>query len=318
MFLERTNALARRVVAAATLAYATGLACAASPTEVTDEVIVEATRLEIERRVSAFVSGITHRGYAVKPLARWLEPICPLVAGIPGDQGEFILQGVSEAALAAGAPLAPAKCRPNFLVVLTPDPDAVLKLWPKRAPRLFGGATPSAVRRVMSELRPVRVWYNVAVVCADNVYAAPPGSTNLGVSSPMGGDCRLNDSRLEWSYVNGFSSVLVIVDMDDIKETPLGPLTDYIAMVGLAKLDLDGAWGDAPTILRLFAAPGDAASHRLSAWDAAFLKALYRTSQNARFQRTTIADQMVRDLVVPPQRGDNVIPESPRNPTLTR
>ncbi|MGH8239223.1 MAG: hypothetical protein ACREXP_19695, partial [Steroidobacteraceae bacterium] len=36
-----------------------------------------------------------HRGYAVESLVRWTKPICPLVAGIPADQGEFILHRVS-------------------------------------------------------------------------------------------------------------------------------------------------------------------------------------------------------------------------------
>jgi hypothetical protein len=89
----------------------------------------------------------------------------------------------------------------------------------------------------------------------------------------------------------------VLVDLDDVKETKLGPLTDYIAMVGLAEVDLDGDWGDAPTVLRLFADSGDAASQRMSAWDSAFLKALYRTSQKSRHQRSTIAQRMVSDFV---------------------
>lgn len=299
MLLESLKVLRRKVAVAVAVTFAAGLAHAASQAEVTEEIVVEGTRLEIEQRVNTFVTGITHRGYAVEPLARWIQPICPLVAGIPSDQGEFILEGVSQAVLAAGAPLAPRKCRPNFHVVITPEPDRLLDLWRKRAPLLFGGETPTAVRRVLNKPRPIRVWYSVAAACPDGVYVAPPGAAgrDLGLVSTMGGNCRLNDTRLESSHVNGFSSVLVIVDLDDIKEIRLGPLTDCIAMVGLAKVDLDGDWGDAPTILRLFAAPGDAVSQRMSGWDRAFLRALYGSSHDARFQRSTIAQRMVRDFV---------------------
>lgn len=299
MLPESHKVRSRRVAATAALSLAASLACAASQTKVTEEVIVEGTRLQIEERVNTFVTGITHRGYAVESLARWIEPVCPLVAGIPGDQGEFILQRVSQAVLAAKAPLASRRtCRPNFLVVLTAEPDQLLDLWRQRAPNLFGGETSTAVRHVMSKPRPVRAWYNVGWVCADLVRPATAGADrNFGLSSPLGGDCRLHDSHLAWSAVNGISSVIVLIDLDDIKEIKLGPLTDYIAMVGLTEVDLDGDWGDAPTILRLFAAAGDAASQKMSIWDRAFLKALYRTAQDARNQRSAIAQIMVRDFV---------------------
>ena len=95
--------------------------------------------------------------------------------------------------------------------------------------------------------------------------------------TPYGRGC-LKDSRLTFTRVNSISSVIVLVDLDDTKEIKLGPLTDYVSMVGLTDVDLDGNWGDEPTILRLFAASGDAASQKMSIWDRAFLQALYATS----------------------------------------
>ena len=284
---------------AAVLSLAAGLAYAASPNKVTEEVIVEGTRPEIRQRVYDFVTGITHQGYAIESLARWNKPICPLVAGIPRPQGEFVLQRVSQATLAAGARLAPSKCRANFHVVLTSDPDRLVALWRKRAPRLFGGESPSKVRRILSKPRPIRVWYNAWEECGEGGIAAQPGAGNYGLWSGVG-DCHIEDSRLKWNYVNSISSVIVLVDFDDIEGIKLGPLTEYISMVGLAQVDLDGEWGNAPTILRLFADSGaadDAAAQRMSAWDRAFLKALYNTTQASRLQRSSITEQMVDDFV---------------------
>jgi hypothetical protein len=96
--------LAWHVAVVVGLSIAAPLAYAAAPkNKVTEEVIVEGTRPEIEKRAYTFLTGITHDGYAVEPLARWNKPICPLVAGIPAAQGEFILRGVSQAVLAAEA-----------------------------------------------------------------------------------------------------------------------------------------------------------------------------------------------------------------------
>jgi hypothetical protein len=284
--LEWLNVMSRHVAVAAALAFGVGSAYAGSEAEVTETVVVEGTRPEIVRRVNTFVTGITHRGYAVESLARWNEPICPLVAGIPSAQGEFILQRLSQAVRAAGAPLGSTKCRPNLHVVLTPEPDQLLALWRKRAPRLFGGQAPAKVRRVLGKPRPIRVWYNAWESCTKGGVDAIPGAdTNFGLQNPVGG-CGFRDSRLIFSAVNRISSVIVLVDLDDIKNVKLGALTDYIAMVGMTEVNFDGNWGDAPTILQLFADSGDGAPQRMSAWDRAFLNALYNTSQNSRWPRS--------------------------------
>jgi hypothetical protein len=290
----------KRVAIAAALLFTAGLTCAAAYDKVTEEVIVEGTRPEVEQRVNTFVKGVTHRGYAVESLVRWNKPICPLVAGIPANQGEFILHRISQAVLAAGAKLAAEKCKPNFHVVLTPQPDELLDGWRKRAPKLYGMAPPAKVRRILGKPRPVRVWYNVWDQCGEGVDTGSiiGADTNFGLTAvtPYGQGC-LQDSRLTFSRVNSISSVIVLVDLDYTREIKLGPLTDYVSMVGLTDVDLDGDWGDEPTILRLFAASGDAASQKMSIWDRAFLKALYETSHTDRHQRTEIARHMVRDFM---------------------
>jgi hypothetical protein len=293
--------LSRRIAVAAAASFVAGLAGAGPQQDkVTEEVIVEGTRLEVEKRANDFVKGVTHRGYAVESLVRWSKPICPLVAGIPANQGEFILRGISQAVLDAGAKLAPESCKPNFHVVLTPEPDQVLDLWRKRAPRLYGMAPPQKVTRILGKPRPVRIWYNVWEMCGEGVdtgtIMGADSNFGLSTSTPFGKGC-LKDSRLAFTRVNSISSVIILVDLDDTREIKLGPLTHYIAMVGLTDVDLDGNWGDEPTILTLFAASGAATSQQLSIWDRAFLKALYGTSQVDRHQRTEIARAMVDDFM---------------------
>jgi hypothetical protein len=292
----------RRIAMAACLSIAVCVAFAAPAAEdkVTEEVVVQGTRPEVEKRVSTFVKGITHRGYAVESLVRWNKPICPLVAGIPAHQGEFMLRGISQAVRDAGGKLAAERCKPNFHVVLTAEPDRLLDLWRKRAPKLYGMAPPAKVRRILGKPRPVRVWYNVWDSCGEGVdtgtIIAAESNFGLAAGTPYGTGC-LKDSRLTFSAVQSISSVIVLVDLDDTRQVKLGPLTDYISLVGLTDVDLDGDWGDEPTILHLFAAPGDARLEKMSIWDRAFLKALYTTSQTDRHQRTEIARSMVNDFM---------------------
>jgi len=105
---------------------------------------------------------------AVKPgdesLARWQNqiPLCPLVAGMPKADGEYILSRVSKIATAAGAPLAPANCKGNFFIVVTSDPEGVIKAWSKRDVRMFGDEADQggATIRKFNADSPVRLWYN--------------------------------------------------------------------------------------------------------------------------------------------------------------
>ena len=100
-----------------------GFACLAVHAAPMEEHIVEGSRPAVERRINTFVTGLTHGGFAVEPLARWNVPICPLVAGLPAEQGEFILQRVSQALVAAETPLGPSDCKPNLHIVFTAEPE---------------------------------------------------------------------------------------------------------------------------------------------------------------------------------------------------
>jgi hypothetical protein len=282
---------------AVALSFATGLACAAPTDE--SEIIVEGTRPDVEQRVHAFVSEITRRGAGSESLVRWHRPICPLVAGLTSEQGEFILYGVTQAAIAAGAPLGSKECQPNLHIVVVSEPERLLERWRKRTRGLFGGATPSKVRHFLQDSpRPIRAWYNTKLVCGEGggtpqMQRGASGDLALRESSS---GCFIKDTRLQTNYVDTFSSVIVMVDADLIKGINLGQLADYVAMIGLAKMDVDANVGDAPTILRLFAHSADVAPPTMSPWDRAFLEALYRTPQRSRFQSSMIANRVVRDV----------------------
>jgi hypothetical protein len=68
------------------------------------------------------------------------------------------------------------------------------------------------------------------------------------------------------------------------------------AMTGLTNVDLDADLGSAPSILRLFASPGENQSSGLSSWDAAFLKALYQSNPTSRTRRFEITERVTHDI----------------------
>ena len=294
----------RRAGAAVTLVFTLlSIARAADTPPVTDAskssidsttVVAARDRATLERNVRTFVNAI-----AVKPgdesLARWQPqiPLCPLVAGMPNGDGEYVLSRISKIASAAGAPLAPAHCKGNFYIVVTSDPEGVIKAWMKRDVRMFGDETDQGGTKIreFSAARPVRVWYNTDFYELDG--------TPLGNNAGNNADGRTNLSaratKIEINSYRALSSVIAIVDARRMKDVSFGQVAAYVGMVGLAQIRPEADVAEAPSILNLFAGAGQAPPG-LTAWDQAFLKALYGTRITDRGQLAEIKTAMVQDV----------------------
>jgi hypothetical protein len=274
-------------------------AAAHPPDKPLSQVTVEAQRASLEKRVFTYVSSVSRTTPRDEALRRWHVPICPLVAGVTNEMGEFILARLSQIAREAGAPLDKENCRANLAVIVTTTPEVLLKAWGDHR-SAFGGPrdSPSAFNRFRNKRRPVRVWYNhdFGSPTSDPVLS---GSLQLGpgITAPSSSGGLLG-SKMFVRDILVFSSVAVIVDGNRIPGLKIRQLADFIAIVALTEADLDAPLGTAPTILRLFEprTPGDPAPEGLTAWDRAFLKALYDTQLDLITQRSVITDKIMADL----------------------
>jgi len=86
-----------------------------------NKVIINAQRDQLVGQISAFVNQLTDFDLAdpARGLARWHDPVCPLVSGLPQKHGEYILERVSEIAKAAGVPLAGRFCHPYLFTLIS-------------------------------------------------------------------------------------------------------------------------------------------------------------------------------------------------------
>ena len=257
-----------------------------------ETVLVEAQRLrELQRQVSTFVSAITIHNRA-DSIARWQLPICPLVAGLSFEQGTFVFQRVSQVASAAGIPLDADDCRPNLLVVMTDEPEELIRRWWGNRPQLFNrDRGVGGIERTIRTDAPVRVFYNACSV------PAPGMPNNFAAGDLICGGGKIG-SKLKRGAIRAIYSVIVVVDKKQTNTRELGALTDYIAMIALAQVSrgFDSGPGDVPTILRLFEETDAARPQALSKWDQAFLKSLYDVDPVNTKQKSQIQGAMVRDL----------------------
>src|SRR5579863_313967 len=289
-----------RPAGVATIAALCGMLCAsATPRTRADSLPVESEKpdqaspeeqpVSVRQRVDVFVRGVTRNpGFSdSESLVRWNVPICLFAAGLPEEDLNTVSARLTQIISAAGASLARKPCQPNFSIIVTSDPDRVLEAWYARNKQLYGDATPSQIRRFLesSGSRPIRVWRNID--------RGREGGTRLGHFVPSNSNAE--SSSFIRNAVLGFTSVFAIVDTNLASHATLDQQADYIAMAGLSNVDLDTDIGSAPSILRLFvASPTPPAG--LSAWDAAFVKALYKSDQTSRSQRHDIAERVWNEI----------------------
>jgi hypothetical protein len=290
------------------------------------EVTVSASRSELEKRVSKFVNQIAATENGAEGLAQWgAPPACPLVAGLSKKDGEFILERLSEIGQSAGVPLGDEHCRPNLYILVTSQPEALLRGMEERNRKYTFGVDASSyppvetpaniVDEFIKTPRPVRVWHNVTEkdawgkplsYCQSQMVMPPPplctetSSINPAACNPNRyyrcGTAIAGGSHIVLSSSWTLSRVFVIVDQARLKGVTAGQLADYVAMSSFAKLKADAHLEDGTTILTLFNGAPEAAPVGMTVWDQTFLNSLYATERKSKLQRSQIARQMVRAI----------------------
>jgi hypothetical protein len=148
------------------------------PERTQTQVTITGQRADLEPRITAFVNMIAGSYIDAEGLARWQKSVCPLVSGLTAEQGEFFLARVSEIARAAGISLAGENCRPNVYILVTNQPQELLRKMDKRNHAFtFGDVEPALIDQFISTPRPVRVWYHIDAT-------TPEGTPLLSVSYP--------------------------------------------------------------------------------------------------------------------------------------
>jgi hypothetical protein len=260
-----------------------------APPATLPQVTIRARR-ELERRTTQFVAKVTGPLNNDDAIQRWQSPICLAVAGLPKEEGEKEFARLAHTLVSLGLPPEHEGCRPNFIVVVTPDPAALLNAAPAY---LFGGQV--GLHAFITTPRPVRIWYNAVLTSEDGSLLDPStGETPLG-AVPTYRVLPVSPRAEYWMW-RRFVSIVAVVDLTRVVGYDWRQVTDYIVMTGLTRVNPDADFGDAPTILRLFSSPDKDRLMSLSDWDRAFLKELYASSTSERSQRLRIVHRMTRDI----------------------
>lgn len=266
-----------------------------TPPSVLPDVVVRAERPD-SRQLERFVDDLAAPPFGVTSLARWDEPLCVEVDNL-APAAAAVLQGRVEArATSVGVTVsADPSCRPNVIIIPTADARATARSLVAASPRAFRIANEMTQldRRALGHFQeseqPVRWWAVSLPIDATTRQAmvAPIGSSgpvqrNLSAAQQFGGNIR-----------NVLRSVVIVLDATQTGSVPIETLADYIAFVALAQVEAPERALPLETILNLF--QGEASSVGWSAWDHAYLSALYDTKvvwQTVAQHRAEIARRM--------------------------
>lgn len=231
-------------------------------------------------------------------LARWNDGICPAVVGRSQRHGEFLAERIAVEARDVGLEVGRPGCKPDVLVVLTRQPEAVARGLREGDRNLFAhldkrgtvesGGGQQSLDAFIQTPRPVRWWHVATQTGADGrpmkfIQVLPdPGSPVVPLIEGTG------SSRLSSLTKEDLTRAVIIVDATRLAGVTYEALGSYLAMVALAQLDPEADPKGLATIMTLFKDrdAGVTPPETLTAYDRAYLKGLYAAPDNARSVHT--------------------------------
>jgi hypothetical protein len=270
-----------------------------------DQITVQAqrNREKLRHDVNAFVSSAIVQSRYDSSLERWTYlDACPQVTGLKKAQGEFLVSRLSQIARTAGVPLAGEKCKPNFFIVVTAEPELFLKQM-SQGHGFFAGEKGPELDQFIVTPRPIRVWRSISLTSIDGAnHFKAHGEKYYKDEAPSNQMPSQYGSHLNVSTVTrDIVSAIVVVDVAKVRDLNFGQLADFIAMAGFAQVDLDRDLTDTPTILNLFRAMPNVRPVEMTSWDKALLHALYSTAQRNKMQLSEMQTVAFHDITAKPQ-----------------
>jgi hypothetical protein len=224
------------------------------------------------------------------PVARFYDPVCVGVAGLPADANRVVADRVGEIARSVKLSVADQGCAPNLLVLFVPDGKAAVGKLKHANARGANSQRLTDLRRIAAEPGAARAWIEVETRSrdGDRPNYTPGSAPDLRVST---------SSRLSAVTRRDILSATVVIDRDAMADRDLRQAADYAAMRALSGARLRDASGQ-NSILTAFTPDGDdAAPAELTANDRGFLDGLYSGSGSAFsiMKKQEIVRNMVRD-----------------------
>lgn len=246
-----------------------------------DDIVVTGSKEGHRKAAEAYVASIAVRSET--QLARFHQPVCPLVIGIPRPYSTMVEKRIAEDAAAAGAEVAKkVRCDANLIVVIAEDGAALVKDIRIHYPGWLAGLSPGDID-ALSIPSPARSWSVTSLRNEDGQRVR--NSPESAGSDALAGKPVLRvmtASILRQPTRQDMEASFVMIDKAPTIGLTLRQLADYAAMRGLARTRPPAGDGAAlSTILTVLDPASTARARELTNADTAYLRALYRGNGTA-------------------------------------
>jgi hypothetical protein len=236
-------------------------------------------------------------------IARWRDPVCVEVLGLPAEQNALIKARIEGVAASLGLPKAREACAADVEILFTGRPQAMMDAVAQRREELLGYYHRHDGGHLKTVDRPIQAWY----------VTATRGSSASPTDFPW--NLEIRDDPVNWqptgcgqSHIftvclqSVLKNVLVVADSKALEGKDAGMVADYLAMLTLAQpKSLEGC-NDLASVIDAFATTacaGRDVPDGLTPGDAAYLTALYQADPEATKwnEQGDIARRMAKILI---------------------
>jgi hypothetical protein len=254
---------------------------AAAQTSPTPDIVVTGNKEADRRAAEVYVSSIAVRSES--QLARFHQPVCPLVIGMPKPYSTMVEKRIAADAAAAGIDVAKnVRCDANLIIVIADDGAALVKDIRVHYPGWLAGLSPRDID-TLTVPGPARAWSVTSLRNEDGQGLGNQSDTPTGDGLAGKPVLRvMTASILREPTRQDMEASFVVIDKAATMGRTLRQIADYAAMRGLARTRPPAAGGKGlATILTIFDSSVPSHPSELTNADAAYLRALYRGNGTA-------------------------------------
>jgi hypothetical protein len=254
---------------------------AAAQTSPAPDIIVTGNKEADRRAAEVYVSSIAVRSES--QLARFHQPVCPLVIGMPKPYSTMVEKRTAADAVAAGIDVAKnVRCDANLIIVIADDGAALVKDIRVHYPGWLAGLSPRDID-TLTVPGPARAWSVTSLRNEDGQGLGNQSDTPTGDGLAGKPVLRvMTASILREPTRQDMEASFVVIDKAATMGRTLRQIADYAAMRGLARTRPPAAGGKGlATILTIFDSSVPSHPSELTNADAAYLRALYRGNGTA-------------------------------------
>lgn len=277
--------------ALAGIAMATAMTALCAPAAAQDQtgdrnIIVDGETVPEPSEVRELVRELSQTQRADRPATRYFDALCLSVSGLNEAGNTWIRERIYANAAEVELDNSGEDCLANALVLIHPDPAALVEQIKKDVPHLLPPEQRDTVNRQLASGSQVIVWHNLRDYSQGGrpgvINSAIPGDNNVGGSMNVQSQININSwpSRTQLAYSRAVVSAAIILDADIVAGMEINRLADYATMRLMApELLAPGEEATRPaSITSPF--PEETGIDMLTRFDRAYLSALYSMRPN--------------------------------------